>query len=195
MFIGHLALGMAAKRITPRVSLGMLLLASQWADTIWPIFVGLGIETVRIDPGNTAVTPMDFVSYPYSHSLAALVVWGLIVGVSYRMIAGGRRTVWVLSALVISHWVLDFITHRPDMPLYPGGPKYGLTLWNSLPGTVAVETVMYVVGIWIYVSSTRPRDAIGRWAFPALAAFLAVIYVGNLFSAPPPSPSAIAVRA
>jgi hypothetical protein len=193
MFIGHIALGMAAKRITPRVSLGMLLIAAQWADTIWPVFVGLGLEVVRIDPGNTVVTPLDFVSYPYSHSLVALVLWGLVVGVAYRMIAGGRRTVWVLSALVVSHWVLDFIAHRPDMPLYPGGPKYGLTLWNSLPGTVAVETAMYVAGIWIYLSSTRARDGIGRWAFHALAALLAVIYFANLFGGPPPSVSAIAI--
>jgi hypothetical protein len=193
MFIGHLALGMAAKRVTPRVSLAMLLIASQWADTIWPIFVGLGIEQVRIDPGNTVVTPLDFVSYPYSHSLAALLVWGLVVGVAYRMIAGGRRTVWVLSALVVSHWLLDYITHRPDMPLYPGGAKYGLTLWNSLPATMAVETVLYAAGIWIYMTSTRPRDAIGRWAFPALAVLVAVIYVANLFGPPPPGVSEIAI--
>jgi hypothetical protein len=193
MFIGHLALGMAAKRITPRVSLAMLLLASQWADTLWPIFIGLGLEQVRIEPGNTVVTPLNFVSYPYSHSLVALIVWGLIVGVAYRMIAGGRRTVWVLSALVVSHWVLDYVTHRPDMPLYPGGPKYGLELWHSLHATIAVESVLYAVGIWIYLRSTRARDAIGRWAFAALAAFLAVIYVANLFGPPPPSTFAIAV--
>jgi hypothetical protein len=193
MFIGHLALGMAAKRITPRVSLAMLLIASQWADTIWPIFIGLGLEQVRIEPGNTVVTPLNFVSYPYSHSLVALVVWGLVVGVAYRMIAGGRRTVWVLSALVVSHWVLDYVTHRPDMPLYPGGTKYGLELWRSLPATLAVESALYAVGIWIYLTSTRARDAIGRWAFAALAVLLFVIYIANLFGPPPPSTSAIAI--
>ena len=75
MFIGHLAVGLAAKRVTPRVSLAMLLLAAQWADTVWPVLLGLGFEHVRIDPGNTAFTPLDFISYPYSHSLIALVAW------------------------------------------------------------------------------------------------------------------------
>jgi hypothetical protein len=193
MFIGHLALGMAAKRVTPRVSLAMLLVAAQWADTLWPVFLALGFEQVRIDPGNTVVTPLDFVSYPYSHSLVALVIWGLVVGVAYRMIAGGRRTVWVLSALVVSHWVLDFITHRPDMPLYPGGAKYGLSLWNSAAATIAVETVLYAAGIAIYLSATTARDAIGRWAFAALAALLGIIYVANIFGGPPPSVTAITI--
>jgi hypothetical protein len=187
MFIGHLALGMAAKRVTPRISLAVLLIAAQWADTIWPLFLAAGIEHVRIDPGNTAVTPLDFVSYPYSHSLLALIVWGFVVGVPYRLIAGGRRSVWVLSALVVSHWLLDFLTHRPDMPLYPGGPKYGLELWASRPWTMIVEIAMYAAGVWIYMTATRPRDAIGRWAFPALAVLLFVIYIANLFGGPPPS--------
>ncbi len=193
MFIGHLALGFAAKRVTPRVSLAMLLIASQWADTLWPVFVGLGIEQVRIDPGNTAFTPLDFVSYPYSHSLLALGVWGLTVGVAYRGIAGGRRTVWVLGALVVSHWVLDWITHRPDMPLYPGSAKYGLGLWNSVPATIGIETAMYAAGLWIYAHATRARDGIGHWGFLALAAFLMLAYVVNIVSPPPPSPTAIAI--
>jgi hypothetical protein len=97
----------------------------------------------------------------------------------------------ILAALVVSHWVLDVITHRPDMPLYPGGPKYGLGLWNSLPATMALEIPMYAAGIWIYMTATRPRDAFGRWAFPILAALLFVIYLGNLFGPPPPSISMI----
>src|SRR3954465_12960459 len=128
MFIGHFALGFAAKRATPRISLAMLFLAAQFADVLWPVLVGLGFEQVRIDPGNTAFTPLDFVSYPYSHSLLALVIWGVVVGGAYRGIPGGRRTFWVLSALVISHWLLDYITHRADLPLYPGSRKYGLGL-------------------------------------------------------------------
>ncbi len=195
MFIGHLALGFAAKRITPRVSLAMLLLASQWADTIWPLFLAAGIEQVRIDPGNTAVTPLDFVSYPYSHSLVALVGWGIVVGVAYRSIAGGRRTFWVLSGLVVSHWVLDYVTHRPDMPLYPGGTKFGLGLWNSPPATVFVETLMYAAGLWIYLTTTRARDASGRWGIISLAVFLMLIYIANLASGPPPSVMALWVIA
>ena len=128
MFIGHIALALAAKRATPRASLATLFLAAQWADVIWPIFLAVGLEQVRIQPGNTAFTPLDFVSYPYSHSLFALIVWGVLFGVVYRAVAGGRNTLWVLAALVISHWVLDWVTHRPDMPLYPGSAS---TAWVS----------------------------------------------------------------
>lgn len=195
MFIGHLALGFAAKRITPRVSLAMLLVAAQWADIVWPILVGVGIEEVRIDPGNTAFTPLDFVSYPYSHSLAMLLVWALVVGVVYRGIAGGRRTVWVLGTLVVSHWVLDWMTHRPDMPLYPGGARYGLGLWNSVPATVVIELAMYAAGLSIYARATQARDGIGRWGLLALAVFVLVIYIANIFSPPPPSVNALVVVA
>jgi hypothetical protein len=191
MFIGHLAVGLAAKRAVPRVSLAMLVLASQWADTVWPVFVGLGLEQVRIDPGNTAFTPLDFVSYPYSHSLVALVLWGIALGAAYRGIAGGRRTFWVLAALVVSHWVLDYVTHRPDMPLYPGGPKVGLGLWSSVAGTIVVESVMFAAGLWIYVRCTRARDGVGRWGFLALVALMLAAYVANVLGGPPPSVTVI----
>lgn len=191
MFIGHIAVAFAAKRVTPRVSLAMLLIAAQWADMLWPVLVAVGVEQVRIDPGNTAFTPLDFVSYPYSHSLMTLVIWGVLIGSAYRGIAGGRRTFWMLAALVVSHWVLDYVTHRPDMPLYPGSRKFGLGLWNSIPATIAIETAMYAGGLWIYARSTRARDAIGRWAFLSLASLLMVIYAANLLSPPPPSLDAI----
>jgi hypothetical protein len=195
MFIGHIALALAAKRATPRVSLATLLLAAQWADVLWPVFLAMGIEQVRIQPGNTAFTPLDFVSYPYSHSLVALIGWGILFGVGYRAVAGGRRTLWVLAALVISHWVLDFVTHRPDMPLYPGSAKVGLGLWNSIPATMVVEGLMYVAGLTIYLRATRARDRIGRWGFFSLAAVLVVIYVASIFGPPPPSIQALWITA
>jgi hypothetical protein len=196
MFIGHLALGFAAKRATPRVSLAVLLSASQFADMLWPVLVAVGLEQVRIDPGNTAFTPLDFVSYPYSHSLVTLVIWGVAFGAVYKMATGrnGRAFV-VLAALVVSHWVLDWITHRPDMPLYPGGPAYGLGLWRSVPATMFVEGMMFGIGVAIYMRATRARDTIGRWGFLSLTAFLAVIYVANVVSSPPPSVNAIVVMA
>src|SRR5687768_8965848 len=121
MFIGHFAIGLAAKPQAPRVSLAMLFAAAQLADLLWPVLVALGIEQVRIDPGSTVVTPLDFVSYPYSHSLLTLVVWGLLFAWGYRLLAGnGRRAFVVIFSLVVSHWILDVLTHRPDLPLYPG---------------------------------------------------------------------------
>ena len=193
MFIGHFALGFAAKRWTPRVSLAALFCAAQFADLLWPVLVALGIEQVRIDPGNTASTPLDFVSYPYSHSLAALVLWGAIFGWICRRVAPGKFVFGVTFALVVSHWFLDVLVHRPDMPLYPGGPKFGFGLWNYVTPEKALEIVMYLIGLWIYVHATRPRDGIGRWAFWSLAVFLLVGYLAS--SAPPPSVTALWVVA
>ena len=165
MFIGHLALGFAAKRVAPRVSLAVLVSAAQLADILWPVFIALGIEQVRIVPGFTAFTPFDFVSYPYSHSLVFLAGWGLLLGVIYQRLVPGSRVVRLIAMLVVSHWVLDFVTHRPDMPIVPGGPEFGLGLWNSIPATLIVEVVMYVAGLWLYMRATRARDGIGRWGF------------------------------
>jgi LexA-binding, inner membrane-associated putative hydrolase len=189
MFIGHFALGFAAKRATPRASLGILFLAAQFADVLWPFLVAAGVEQVRIDPGNTPVTPLDFVSYPYSHSLVMLIAWGLLLAWIFRRI--DRRAFGVIAALVVSHWVLDFVTHRPDLPLYPGGPKVGLGMWYSLPLTATGEVLMYAAGLWIYARATRGRDGIGRWGFASLAAVLLLLYVANLVSGPPPSVAAI----
>jgi Lon protease-like protein len=195
MFIGHLALGFAAKRAVPNISLAVLFVAVQLADMLWPIFVAAGIEHVRIDPGNTAVTPLDFVNYPYSHSLAFLLIWGIAFGALYRFAARDRSALLILAALVVSHWVLDFVTHRPDMPIYPGGAKYGLGLWNSKLATAGIELPLLAAGLWLYMRTTKARDAIGRWAFGGLAAFLVIAYVGNLASPPPPSVTALWITA
>jgi hypothetical protein len=187
MFIGHFALGYAAKRWVPRVSLAVLFAAAQLADFLWPVLVALGIERVRIVPGFTASTPLEFISYPYSHSLATLVLWGALFGwICTRWVAGARVFLVVL-ALVVSHWVLDFVTHVPDMPLYPGGPRYGLGLWNVPAATFAVEIAMFVTGVWIYSRATRAEDRIGRWGFIGVTAFLLVGFLANANGTPPPS--------
>jgi hypothetical protein len=194
MFLGHYALGLAAKRVTPGVSLGVLFAAAQLADILWPFLLALGLEHVRIDPGNTAFTPLDFVSYPYSHSLALLAVWGVAMGWAFAR--HRRKEIAIVAALVVSHWVLDFITHRPDMPIYPGGPKVGLGLWHSVPLTVAIELPMYIAGVWLYMRATRPRDAVGRWGATLLLSILLLIYVGDALSADaPPSVGALAIVA
>jgi hypothetical protein len=187
MFIGHFALGFAAKRQAPRVSLAVLFAAAQLADLLWPVLVAAGVEEVRIDPGNTVFTPLDFVSYPYSHSLLTLGIWGAVLAWGHRMIAGNGRAFLLIPILVVSHWGLDAVTHRPDLPLYPGGPKYGLGLWNSFGWTLATELVLFVAGVCIYLRATRPRDATGRWAFVSLTAFLLIVYAANAAAPPPPS--------
>jgi hypothetical protein len=197
VFIGHYALAFASKRLAPAVSLGALFLACQWADLLWPMLVMAGVEHFTIRPGSTAVTPLDFQYYPYSHSLLALVVWGAAFALIYRSLRGSSlRGAIVLSALVVSHWVLDVIVHRPDLPLAPAtGLRLGLGLWNSIPATLAVEFGLYAVGVWLYWRTTEARDRVGSIGFWALVAFLAVIEIANVLGPPPPSVGAVTVSA
>lgn len=192
MFLGHYALGFGAKKLTPYTSLGTLLLAAEFVDLLWPGFLMLGIETVRIAPGITRVTPLDFTSYPWTHSLVMGVAWAGLFAAFYAFFRRYPRGAMVLAALVLSHWGLDVISHRPDMPIWPGGgPKIGLGLWYSLPATLGVEGLLFSLGIWIYARNTEPVDAIGRYSFPAFVITLAAIYAASVFGPPPPSESAI----
>ncbi len=192
MFIGHAAVALASKPLAPRTSLALLLAAAFWVDIVWPVFLLLGIERVSIDPGNTAFTPLDFVHYPWTHSLAAAFAWSVLFALVFIRI--GKREAVILGLLVFSHWVLDVLTHRADMPLYPGsGTLLGLGLWNSVPATMIVECAMFAAGVWIYVRSTPSRDRIGTWAFWGLIGFLVLAYLGNVFGPPPPNVQAIAI--
>src|SRR4051812_35542024 len=169
MFIGHFAAGFAGKRAANQTSLGVLIAAACFLDFVWPLFLLLGWEEVRIEPGNTPFTPFNFVSYPWSHSLLMSLVWSLVFGGVYWLWTRYRAGAIMSGILVFSHWVFDWITHRPDLPLYPGSSTYlGLGLWYSVPATLAVELVMYAAGIALYIALTRANDAVGRyslWAF------------------------------
>jgi membrane-bound metal-dependent hydrolase YbcI (DUF457 family) len=193
MFIGHFGLALAAKKVAPRPSLGTLLLAALLVDVIWPIFLLLEWEEVQIVPGITAVTPLLFVSYPYTHSLVFGALWAALFAGSYYALRRDRIGALWLAALVLSHWVLDFVSHRPDMPLWPGGPKVGLGLWNSLPATLCVEFALLGIGVWLYASITRPRDRIGTYTLWAFIATLAAIYLSSVFGPPPPSVQVLAI--
>ena len=192
MFLGHFGLALGAKRVAPRPSLGTLVLAAQLADGLWPIFLLFGWEMVEIAPGTTAVTPLLFKSYPYSHSLAADFLWAALLGGGYYAVRRDRNGALWIGALVISHWVLDFVSHAPDMPLLPGGPRIGLGLWYSLPATLAVEFLLFGAGVWIYASVTRPTDRLGTWLLWTFVALLAVLYLAAVFGPPPPSVNALA---
>ena len=194
MFIGHFGLGFGAKKVAPAVSLGTCFAASQAADLLWPTLVLLGVEQVEVQPGATRMTPLNFVSYPYSHSLVALCLWGIAVGGVYLAIRGARLSAGVtLALLVVSHWLLDFVTHRPDMPLtLHGADRVGLGLWSSIPGTLAVELSIFAAGITLYMRATVPRDRAGSIGLWSLVGFLLIVYVASTFGPPPPNAAAVA---
>ncbi len=188
MFVGHLAVALAAKRAAPAVNLGWLMAAVIALDLVWPFFVIAGIERVRIAPGATAVTPIIFDHYPWSHSLVMSVGWGLaLAGVArWRQIPVSAS--WLLAVLVVSHWVLDFASHVPDMPLWPGtSPRFGLGLWRSIALTFAVEGAMWLAGIVIYLRMAQPRDWKARLAFWSLVAVTTIMWASGPWSSPPPN--------
>lgn len=193
MFLGHFGLGLGAKRLVPTVSLGTLFLGAQFVDILWPTLLLFGWETVSVDPGNTLVTPLDFSRYPISHSLLMAVVWGLALGGIFYALRKNRRGAIVVGGLVASHWVLDLLVHRPDLPVtMASAPLVGLGLWNNLGATLAAETLIFGVGVWMYVRSTVARDRTGTIALWSLIGFFVLIYAANLLGDPPPNSEAIA---
>lgn len=193
MFIGHFAVAFAAKRAAPRASLGTTFVAAQLADLLWPVFLLLGWEQVRVTPNTNPFLKLDFTSYPWSHSLAMEIVWAVAFGALYFAVTRYARGAIVVALLVPSHWILDLIVHRPDLPLYPGASaRYGLGLWNNPIATLVVEGIVFIVGVAVYARATRARDRAGRYGLRGLVAFLVILYVASLVSPPPPSVTALA---
>lgn len=194
MFLGHFAVGLAAKRATPALSLGILFGAAQLADLVWPNLVLAGVERLEIVPGATAVNSLRFVSYPWSHSLIALVAWGALLALAVVLLRRGRLLeAMTLVAVVLSHWVLDVTAHLPDLPVTLGGEtRLGLGLWRSLPWTLAAELLLLAAGSSVYLRSTRARDRIGTIGLGVLLGLLVALYAASLFGPPPPSAQAVA---
>jgi hypothetical protein len=193
MFIGHFAMAFAAKKTVPRVSLGTLFISVQFLDLLWPVLLLTGIEHVRIDPGNTVVTPFDFYDYPFSHSLVGTLGWAALFSLAYFAVRGDRIGSGILAAGVASHWILDVVTHRPDVPVLADGPYLGLGLWNSLAGTIVVELALLGIGVFLYLGSTRATDRVGSFGSWGLIAFLVAAWLGNIFGDPPPNVTTVAI--
>ena len=195
MFLGHFGVALAAKELAPRTSLGTLVLAAQFADLLWPIFLLTGLEQVRIAPGITRATPLDFVHYPITHSLVGQVLWGVALGLLYFSLRRNAKSAVVIGACVLSHWFLDVIAHRPDLPVFPQGPFVGLGLWNSLPATVAIECGLLALGLMLYLPASRAKDRIGVYGLWSLMVVLVAAWVSSLFGPPPPSERVLAYSA
>lgn len=186
MFLGHFAVGFAAKRVAPRVSLGVAFAASQWLDLVWPVLVLAGVETVRVDPGATAFTPLDFEHYPWSHSLMAAIAWAAAWAIACLLLQRSRREALVMALVVLSHYLLDVISHRPDLPLGLGdGLKVGLGLWRSVTATVVVEGALFVCGLGLYLRTTRACSRKGAALLWSLVGFLVLVYLANAFGPKP----------
>lgn len=196
MFVGHLSLALAAKRAEPRASLGWYVAAVTALDLLWPVFLLAGREQVRIVPGAMAFTPLVFESYPWSHSLAMAIVWGLLLAGLARSAGVPARAGRLIGWLVVSHWVLDLITHAPDLQLAPGvAARFGLGLWHSLTGTYVVEGGMWLAGIALFLG-VRPRlRPAGQVAFWSLTVITTLMWAAGPFGPVPPDVRSLAMFA
>lgn len=193
MFLGHIGVGIGAKFLVPRVSMGTTLLASLLLDLLWPVFLLLGLERVEILPGITKVSPLYFTEYPVSHSLLAAIGWAAVFGFFHFLVRRSSREAWICGALVLSHWLLDLIVHQPDLPLLPGfGRRVGLGIWNNLTATLAIEISIFVVGLLFYCYITKPADKTGSIGFVSVAILLLVLYFLSIFGPVPPGPGIVA---
>ena len=193
MFVGHYGVSFAAKRFEPQLPLWVLFIAVQLLDVAWSPLVLLGVEQVRIVPGITASNPLDLYYMPYTHSLVAACVWSLAALVMYRVVRHAKR--WtpsiVLAGAVLSHWILDFIVHRPDLPLYDNSAKVGLGLWNVAPLAFGLETAILFGGMYLYLRTGTSR----RLPMVLFGIIMLAIQAYVFFGPPPASPDAAAATA
>jgi hypothetical protein len=161
VFVGHYGVSFAARRAERSIPLWVLFVAVQLLDVVWAPLILLGVEKVRIVPGITASNPLDLYYMPYSHSLVAAVLWSLAAGIAYRYLArpGARRAPLVVGLAVFSHWILDFIVHRPDLPLYDNSAKAGLGLWNYPALAFGLEVALLFGGLWLCLGPRLARSA------------------------------------
>ena len=195
MFVGHFAVGFFAKLVAPRVSLPVLFAAVSFLDILWPLFIVLGIEHARIVPGITEASPLDLYDFPWSHSLVTSLAWSIAFALPL-FTARHVREGLVVAGCVFSHFVLDFVTHRPDLPLAPGmEERYGLGLWNALVPAVVIEASLFALGVIAYVRGTK---ATGRWGTIGLYSFVALMtlsWLSGVFGPAPPGIQVVAITA
>jgi hypothetical protein len=186
MLVGHYAVGFLGKRAAPHVPLPVLMIAVLFPDLLTFILQLVGIEHAGLTPPFPRFFPLNAYDTPITHSLTMDVVWATAFGAVYLMVRSDRRGAITVAAAVLSHWVLDFITHRPDMTLAPGvDHKVGLTLWNSIPGTFVVEGGLWALAIAWYVRATRPTSAAGVYCLWLLVVGMTMWFVVTPFAPQP----------
>lgn len=198
MFIGHYGPAYALKRWQPGISLFTLFIAVQLVDVAWAVLVLLGIEKVRIVPGITATNPLDLYYMPYTHGLITALIWSVACGSVYALYRS-RPARWhvalAVGIAVFSHWLLDFLVHRPDLPLYADTAKVGLGLWNLPAIAFALEIALLAGGLVIYLKATRATNRRGRIGFWVFTAAMIGMQGTVFFARPPETPAQVAVTA
>ena len=194
MFVGHYGPSFAIKSIQPSIRLWKLFIAVQLLDVGWSVFVFLGIEKVRIVPGITASNPLDLYYMPYTHSLVAAIAWavsGILLCRLLFHVRGWTASIWI-GAAIFSHWILDFLVHRRDLPLYDNAAKVGLGVWDYPIIALSLEALFLFGGMIMYLRKTKTLTAVGRFGAPVFGVVMLAIQGYVFFGPPPTSPVAAA---
>jgi hypothetical protein len=187
MFVGHYAVAFAAKRFTPRSSLGILFIFVQFLDVLWAPAILLGFEHARVVPGLLPASSLDLYDMPWTHGLVAAIAWSWFV---FRFSKNA-----VFGACVFSHWILDFIAHRPDLPLFRGGTVVGLGLWRFREASYLVEVGLLIAGFLIYQQTTRAKTRAGEYAMKVFVGALILLEGYNLYGPEPANIQQVAISA
>ncbi len=199
MFLGHYGVALALKRAEPKLSLGTLFVAVQLPDLLWGIFLLLGWEQARIVPGHTAVTPLEFLNYPISHSLVGALAWSLVAAALYyswptRDTSRHWQAAAMVGLAVFSHYPLDVLMHIPDLPLSGGSSvKLGLGLWNNPLATLIAEALVFGAGLAIYITRRSNRHPVRLRRLLIVVLLLVGVYVASLLGPVPSSMTVVAV--
>jgi hypothetical protein len=183
MFVGHYSVSFAAKSERNRIPLWVLFIAVQFLDYIWATLVLLGIEKLRVIKGFTAGSMIDSYHHPYSHSLITALIWSAVAAVIYKSVWRAKASsaaALLVGLAVFSHWILDFIAHPRDLPIYDNMWKVGLGFWNYRGPEFALEVALLAGGIVLYLA----RNAISAARKKAVIGFglaLIIVQIGDTF--------------
>jgi hypothetical protein len=189
MLVGHYAVGLFAKKLAPKASLGVFVLAAMAADILWCVFLLAGVEHVDFTSGRGAGQYFKAVNIGYSHGLAMDLLWAVLLAAGVYLLTRYRRGAVIVFFAVLSHWLLDFVSHGPDMPIGLGpGPRLGLGMWTSVPVTLLVEGGLWVLALIVYARSHAFSSRARLCGFWAGSLILTVIWYGNITGPPPHDP-------
>lgn len=193
MFIGHFAAALAAKKIDNKPSLGTLFFAAQWLDLLWPALLLTGTESVELSTDGSNPIPLNFSHYPISHSLLMVIGWSALMGILHFLFRKNLKTALIIALLVLSHWILDWLVHIPDLPISPFNDlKTGLGIWQYKYLALALELLLFGAGVFLYSNATRASNKTGKYALWSLVVFLVVVHLMNIFGPPPTDAKPIA---
>ena len=183
MFVGHYAASLVLKKFEKRISRGILFLAVQFVDILFFPLVLLGVERLNIIENYTRSTHFELEYMPFTHSLVGALFWS---GAAYALFRGvfvkKNSGALVIALAVFSHWILDLLVHTPDLPIWSDtSVKLGLGLWNYPVLAYALEAIILLAALWLYLRSTSASSIVGKYGMGVFVIIMLLVNVLNIF--------------